>query len=595
MRAANSRAAVSVSSDDDISLKPPSWWRARWHDPETQRLFIENFIYIRIGDADDPAGQELRLLKFNDVQADYHGKSGRRDVILKARQQGFSTIILAKKFAKAVLFSGTNVRIVPHEKDTEDEFRNRLDVMFENLADHLKPNTKYYSKGEILFHDTAKNVLNSSIKIVVPSQITKSQKGRGLTLTDLHLTEIPFWKGDQRKTLTALLTAAQHGEVTVESTASGIEWFYKVYNQGKEHTGQWNSHFYEWWWTREYRLPGAKFVQARKKEWVLLMPGEKLKDVWSVPSDAISEIERAAKRAKFDNAKLTTDEIDLAKKILAHLKAKGFVKKAAVWSCDEVAEYVAWRRRKINDDTSEEDFKVEYPSNDVDCFENTGRAVVSAKYLKVTCRPLNEGEPNHRYVVAADTSLGRNGGDPAAIQVLDLDTGLQAHSEELLISPDLLAFRLVELSELFGFAMIAVERNNTGIATLRKLNELVEDERIYKELTMAAHRAVNEGRKTFDEAMDEAEFGIATTTANKAVMGVYIEEAIRNGQIGLSSEAFCTQARTVVWKDTNKWEALPGQHDDMFMALAIANYVRVQVLAQSTGFVGVMPETGYAR
>jgi len=596
MRAANSQAAISVSSDDDISLKPPRWWRARWHDPHYQRLFIENFIYIRTGDPEDPAGQELCLLKLNDVQADYHYQVTRRDVILKARQQGFSTYILARKFAKAVLFSGTNVRIVPHEKDTDDEFRNRLDVMFENLPDHLRPHTKYYSKGEILFHDPTKGVLNSSIKIVVPSQITKSQKGRGLTLTDLHLTEIPFWKGDQRKTLTALLTAAQHGEITVESTASGIEWFYKVYNQGKGRSGQWNSHFYEWWWTREYRIEGATFARARNREWVLLMPGEKLKDVWSVPSDAISEAERGAKRKRFDTAKVTADEIDLAKQILGHLKLKGYAKKSAAWNADEVAEYVAWRRRKIKDESSEEDFKVEYPSNDVDCFENTGRAVVAARYLKVTCRPLNEGVEGHRYVVAADTSLGRTGGDPAAIEVVDLDTGLQAHSEELLISPDLLAYRLVELSDLFNWAMLAVERNNTGIATIRKLNELVEDERIYKELTMAAQRAVNEGRKTYDEAMAEAEFGIATTTANKSVMGVYLEEAVRNGHIGLSSEEFCTQARTVVWKDTNKWEALPGHHDDRFVALAIANYVRVQVISQMGGYgVEVMPATGDAR
>lgn len=595
MRAANNRAAVSVSSDDDISLKPPQWWRAHWHDPNYQRLFIENFIYIRIGDPKDPAGQELCLLKLNDVQADYHGQVTRRDVILKARQQGFSTYILARKFSKAILFSGTNVRIVPHEKDTDDEFRNRLDVMFENLPDHLRPNTKYYSKGEIQFHDARKGVLNSSIKIVVPSQVTKSQKGRGLTLTDLHLTEIPFWKGDQRKTLTALLAAAQHGEITVESTASGIEWFYKVYNQGKENTGQWNSHFYEWWWTREYRVTGAKFAEGRKKEWILLMPGETLKDVWIVPSETIDEEQRAAKRNKFDKAKLTEDEFELTKKILAHLKTRRYVKKKAVWSCDEVAEYVAWRRRKIKDESSEEDFKVEYPSNDVDCFENTGRAVVSAKYLKVTCRPLNEGMPGHRYVIAADTSLGRQGGDPAAIEVVDIDTGLQAHSEELLISPDLLAFRLAELSDRFNWAMLAVERNNTGIATLRKLNELVEDERIYKELTMAAQRAINQGSKTYDEALAEAEFGIATTTANKSVMGVYLEEAIRNGYIGLSSEEFCTQARTVVWISSNQWEALPGQHDDRFVALAIANYVRVQVMTQTVGFVGVMPETGYAR
>jgi hypothetical protein len=49
MKAATDRARVRVSSDSDfdISFAPLSWWRARWHDREIQRLFIENFIYVR--------------------------------------------------------------------------------------------------------------------------------------------------------------------------------------------------------------------------------------------------------------------------------------------------------------------------------------------------------------------------------------------------------------------------------------------------------------------------------------------------------------------------------------------------------------------
>lgn len=593
MRAANQKAAVSGASDDDISLKPPSWWRARWHDPVYQRLFIENFIYIRIGDPKDPGGQELRQLKLNDVQADYHYKATRRDAILKARQQGFSTYILAKKFAKAALFSGTNVRIVPHEKDTEDEFRNRLDVMYENLPDHLKPATKYYSKGEIQFHDPVKGLLNSSIRIFVPSQIAKSQKGRGVTLTDLHLTETPFWKGDQRRTLTALLTAAQNGEITVESTAQGMEWFYQIYSSGKD----WKSHFYEWWWTREYRIPGATFAKGRKREWVLVPPGESLSTIWSVPSESsLSEADRIAKRDRFDRAKLSDEEIEIAEKVLAHLKAKKYVGRRAEWSCPEVAEYIAWRRKKASaDDIGAEAFKVEYPSNDVECFENTGRAVIPAKYLKTSCKPQGPIE-GHRYLIGVDTSLGTQGSDPAAIEVLDLDTGNQVHSEALLRSPDLLAYRAQELSDLYNWAVIAVERNNTGIATLRKLNELVEDERIHKELTRAAERAVEEGKKSWDEAMAEAEFGIATTTANKALMGTLLEIAVRTGEIGLSSEEWCTEARTVVWENSNSWAAMKGFHDDRFIALAIANYVRIQVMGKQGGFgIEVMPATGWAR
>jgi hypothetical protein len=64
--------------------------------------------------------------------------------------------------------------------------------------------------------------------------------------------------------------------------------------------------------------------------------------------------------------------------------------------------------------------------------------------------------------------------------------------------------------------------------------------------------------------------------------------------LGLSSEEFCTEARTVVWFDDRSWGALTGYHDDRVMALAIGWYVsRTQM--GLTGFVGVLPEVGYAR
>jgi hypothetical protein len=91
----------------------------------------------------------------------------------------------------------------------------------------------------------------------------------------------------------------------------------------------------------------------------------------------------------------------------------------------EVAEYLAWRRAKIDElPGGENQFKVEYPENDVDCFEQTGRPVIQARYLKVTCRP-QEPMDGHEYIIGCDTSLGFESGDPAAIEVLDITTGRQ--------------------------------------------------------------------------------------------------------------------------------------------------------------------------
>jgi hypothetical protein len=396
MKAANDQARVKVSSDDDfdISFAPLRWWRARWHDREIQRLFIENFIFIR--DAFDE--NKLTRLKFNEIQQHLHENLTGRDVVIKSRRQGLSTYFKARYFAKTVIFSGRNFREVPHDPDTEQQFRADFKIMYENLPAHLKPETKYYSDELIEFKDVAKGTINSRVT-TASVQPGHESKGRGQTITDLHLTEPPFWRGDAKKAATSLLEAAQGGEVAVESTAFGIDWTHSIYQQGKRSEGGWTSFFFEWWWKRSYRIQGARFAQGRKKEWILLLPGETLKQIWSVPSAGISEADRIGKRNRFDKAKVTEDERAVCQLILAHLKAKRHVAKKAAWNCDEVAEFLAWRRAKIAElPGGEQQFKVEYPENDVDCFEQTGRPVIKASYLKVTCEP-RDAQEGHEYLI----------------------------------------------------------------------------------------------------------------------------------------------------------------------------------------------------
>jgi hypothetical protein len=516
--------------------------------------------------------------------------------VIKSRRQGLSTYFKAKFFAGAIVNSGRNVRIVPHDPDTEAQFRADFRTMYENLPPHLRPATKYYSEDLIEFKDRVKGTINSRVS-TASVQPGHEGKGRGQTITDLHLTEPPFWRGDSKKAATALLEASQGGQIAVESTPFGIDWTHSIYQQGKAKAGGWAAFFFEWWWKRSYRLAGSTFAKARNREWVLIPAGETLKQIWSVPnSPSLSESDRIAKRNRFDKAKVTEAEIAVCKLILAHLQRKGHVAKKASWHCDEVAEFLAWRRAKIDElPGGENQFKVEYPENDVDCFEQTGRPVIRSVYLKTSCVPQPEAIERHEYIIGCDTSLGLETGDPAAIEVIDIDTGRQVHSEELKRSPDLIAYRLQELHERYNWALCVVERNNTGIATIRELQKLISDDYIFRYLDRRLQRKVEDAELTIDEAMAQAEFGLPTTAANKADYAIALEQAVRTGEIGLSSEEWCVQARSVVWFDNNTWGAMGGYHDDRFMALALANYVRVKMLGQFVGFVGVVPETGYAR
>jgi hypothetical protein len=599
MRAASERSRARLRGNEneiDFAHAPLSWWRERWADRGVRRLFIENFIYVR----DAFNENKLVLLKFNDMQADSFARPGRKKVRFKGRRQGSSKKTQAEFFADAVVMSGRDVRAVPHEPDTEADIRAGFKTMYENLPTHLRPATRAYSDELIWFDDPLKGTVDSRIT-TAGVQPGHEAKGRGQTLTHLWMTETTHYRGDQQKAVTSLIEAATGGRIEVETTPFGVEWTYAVYQQGKKGEGGWTSELYEWFWSRNFRLEGARFTQGRGKTWLLLQPGELLKDVWKVLPAGANEAQKSANRKRFSDAKVKPDELKVAVKILRHLKRFHYVKRDAKWFCLEVAEYIAWRRGKIQElPGGLNQFLVEYLENDVDCFELSGRPVISGQYLREACQS-SEPKENHRYIVGIDSSLGVSGGNPSGIVVLDEETGRMAFSERVLMSPDQLAFHAGGISDRFNGAFIVPERNNTGVALIGALCTLGygEPDRLYRHLDEPAKRRIEDGKSDVDEEVEKAKLGFPTTfqgAASKSHAAMMLEESIRKEEIGVSG-LFIEEARTIVWFDNETFGPIPGQshHGDVFMATLIANYVRRTRASMTSGFVGVMPEVGYAR
>lgn len=563
-------AAQGVEHTVDIRRVPLSWWRERWADKAVRRLFIENFIHVR--DERDP--KKLVLLKFNDMQDDYWEKRTGKDVKLKMRKGGSSMQELAIKFANCVVLPGRTFLCAAHNPKTTKKFLRDLRTMYRKLPEHLKPETEQLNGNVIEFQDPEKGTTDSVITIFTV-QPGFEEESRGDTITDLLISEMPFMRGDPKVAVTAMIEArAPEADITVESTAGGIEHFHSLYQDGKRRRGGWASHFYEWWWRRSCRVEGAS-IERRGDGYFVVDPRE--------PG------------AERNETPVTRAERKLCGRVLLHLINRGYLKRGAKWYAPEVAEYLAWRRAKI-EECGEQTFLVEYPENDKDCFEQTGRPVVRAEHLTVTCEP-SEPLEGRSYLVAVDTSAGTERGNPAAIQVIDIFSGAQVFEEKLKLAPDLLAYRVAQVSDRYNGAFIVCERNNTGYATVLKLVELGygDADRLYKHIDAPTQRALDAGRISFDEALDKSQYGFPTDAANKPLAGLALEEALRTKQLGLCSQEFCDQALTVVWKDGGSFGALSGYEDDLFMALAIGWFVARTRMGNYTGFVGVMPEGGYAR
>jgi hypothetical protein len=191
-----------------------------------------------------PNAAQLKLLK----------KMRKRNIILKARQLGFTTLV-AIYFLDCALFRA-NIRagIVAHNDDAAKTiFRDKVKHAYDNLPEELR-------KVMTLSRDSASELLfshnNSSIRVG-----TSMRSG---TLQYLHISE--FGKicakfPDRAKEVVtgSIPSVPTNGVIFIESTAEGQEGdFYRMSKRAQEITNptpkDYAFHFFPWWGEERYRL-----------------------------------------------------------------------------------------------------------------------------------------------------------------------------------------------------------------------------------------------------------------------------------------------------------------------------------------------------
>ena len=164
------------------------------------------------------------------------------------------------------------------------------------------------------------------------------------------------------------------------------------------------------------------------------------------------------------------------------------------------------------------------------------------------------------YLVAVDSAGGGADGDYAAIQVIEISSGLQcAELRERLgaLETARAAAKLGrEYASRSGPAWIAVERNNHGSGVLAYLDSTEAYARVYEQDGVA---------------------GWLTTAGSKPRMisrlGALLEERAEL----LMSARLLEECRTFITGPNGKTGAAPGTHDDCLMAMAVAQAVRAEL------------------
>lgn len=212
----------------------------------TERQAINNppdfaRVFLRILDKE----KNLVPFQWNRAQAHFHANRTGRDLILKARQLGFSTYVQGEMFRRTVTSTQTTITLA-HDAETTQKLRRMADRFYEHCKfGSIQPLRKYANATLATYPE-----FDSTATIATAGNV---ETGRGDTYTEMHGSEVAFWKDAER-----IVAGAMQGgspQVTLESTPNGAQgFFYDKCMEALSDNSIWKLHFYPWWWDDDYRV-----------------------------------------------------------------------------------------------------------------------------------------------------------------------------------------------------------------------------------------------------------------------------------------------------------------------------------------------------
>lgn len=481
---------------------------------------------------------EVKAFALNAVQQrfqkevdDQLKRTGRvRKIILKGRQQGFSTYVSGRMYSRLSQRKAKKGFVVAHKADSSRALFDMYQRYHSLLPPLLKPETKYSSRKELVFSklDTALMVATAGGDGIA----------RGETLSDMHLSELAFWPASSAaENLHGLLQCLPNSDDTeayIESTANGFNLFKEMWDAAEAGESDWEPFFAAWFETAEYRSP--------------------------VPPDFERTLEEEDLMATYGHAGLVDDE------------------------------QLVWRRKRISDGGRMK-FMQEYPCCPDEAFIASGRPVfdpeqvvellrgdtspikrmdieeVTSDTLRIVESPVGrmlvyrDHEPGESYAIGADVGLGVRDGDWSVAHVLDSEKRLVAVFRAQ-VHPDYFADILAAIGRYYNNALIAPERNNHGLVTCIRLWKDLSYPNVYLDL--------KEGQT---EDRDTINIGHYTDVKTRPLIIDRLRGAMRENDITVRDETTLKELQTFIVNEAGKMCAEASCHDDCVMSLAIANHI----------------------
>lgn len=439
-----------------------------------------------------------------------------RAIILKARQMGLSTYTTGRVFWKSYFNAYNKSVVMAHDAATSDALFSMSRNTIYNMGDTFRPVLKKSNAKEIMFEHN-----DSGYRLYTAGA---PEAGRGTTPTIAHLSEVAFWNHDE-KILAGLfqgISQAEGTEVILESTANGVgNSFHRLWQGAVKGENEYVAIFVPWYLMTEYRRKAPEGFEKTSEEEVLVT------------------------RYNLDDDQLY------------------------------------WRRLKIAEG-GEDKFRQEYPATPEEAFIVSGSNVFNIEKLSnLVPQPilakrefnfessmmedLRDGSieifkyPTFEdsFAIGADVSLGV-GKDYSTAVVINAQRQVCAVYRNNTIDPSMFGDLLFYLGRYYNNALLAVESNSMGIATLNRLTQMGYLNMYYQ--TKMANVSKEEGSR----------IGWRTTSASKPAIIGFLKNAIEQEDIWIPSRVIIGELMNYVADESGKTNAIVGQNDDTVIALAIA-------------------------
>jgi len=469
--------------------------------------------------------------------------------LLKYRQGGVSTLIESIIYALTSMHSNTNSLIMADEKEHANNLFEMSKLYQEKLEEtdpHLPPALNKSNEKKLEFQGTHSQI------IIASAENTEAAKSHTFQL--VHLSEVAFFRdlktvlGDLNQTVPGLPGTMILGE----TTANGMDEFYRQWLRAIEGKTDWLPMFFPWFEMDEYSMPVENGT---------LYPLEGI-NFDADTSIQTFEMEEQAQKKEFN---LSEEQLN-------------------------------WRRHKIVNGCQGElnVFKREYPATWQEAFSMSGDLFFDRNGLdkQIEKRPIAQGEiffqnlkwewrdlkhgriqlyerpqAGEQYIIAGDASEAV-GMDEAAIIVLNKRLNTTAAQVVGQITPEDLAQIEIALGNFYNQALIAQESKGYGY----QVNQLV-----YASYGNVYRKIIN--KDGIDAPTDE--LGFNTTSVTRPSMLAQMAEEIKHNSTVLNSKELLSECRTfIIKKDkqgkVTKVEAQDGYDDGLVICRAICSYVRNQ-------------------